>query len=80
MTSKSITVIGLGAMGSALANAMLAKGSKVTVWNRDKSKAAPLAAKGAIVAESITTAIEASSLVLICVSDYKATTTILAEA
>jgi 3-hydroxyisobutyrate dehydrogenase-like beta-hydroxyacid dehydrogenase len=80
MTGKSVTVIGLGAMGSALANAMLAKGFKVTVWNRNKTKATSLAAKGAFVAESITAAIEASPLLLVCVSDYKATTKILAEA
>ncbi|WP_375303812.1 NAD(P)-dependent oxidoreductase [Niastella sp. OAS944] len=80
MTSKSVTVIGLGAMGSALANAMLAKQFKVTVWNRNKSKAASLAAKGAFVAESITDAIKASQLLLVCVSDYKATIKIFAEA
>jgi 3-hydroxyisobutyrate dehydrogenase-like beta-hydroxyacid dehydrogenase len=80
MTGKSITVIGLGAMGTALANALLAKGYKVTVWNRNKTKAASLAAKGAIVAESITAAIKESTLLLICVSDYKATMKIFNEA
>jgi 3-hydroxyisobutyrate dehydrogenase-like beta-hydroxyacid dehydrogenase len=80
MTSKSVTVIGLGAMGSALANALLAKGFKVTVWNRNKTKAASLAAKGAFVAESVTAAIKASPLLLVCVSDYKATMKILNEA
>ncbi|HEY1199580.1 MAG TPA: NAD(P)-binding domain-containing protein [Niastella sp.] len=80
MTSKSVTVIGLGAMGSALANALLAKQFKVTVWNRNKTKAASLASKGAVVAESITDAIKASPLLLVCVSDYKATIKIFAEA
>jgi 3-hydroxyisobutyrate dehydrogenase-like beta-hydroxyacid dehydrogenase len=80
MTSKNVTVIGLGAMGSALANALLTKGFKVTVWNRNKTKAASLASKGAFVAESITDAIKASPLLLVCVSDYKATTRIFAEA
>lgn len=80
MTSKSVTVIGLGAMGSALANALLSKGMKVTVWNRNKTKATPLASKGAFVAESITAAIEASPLLLVCVSDYKATSRIFEEA
>jgi 3-hydroxyisobutyrate dehydrogenase-like beta-hydroxyacid dehydrogenase len=80
MTGKSVTVIGLGAMGSALANALLAKGFKVTVWNRNKTKAASLASKGAFVAESVTAAIKASPLLLICISDYKATMKILNEA
>lgn len=79
MTSKRVTVIGLGAMGSALANALLSKGLKVTVWNRNKTKAAPLASKGAFVAESVTAAIKASQLVMICVSDYKITTQVFAE-
>lgn len=79
MTSKRVTVIGLGAMGSALANALLTKGFNVTVWNRNKTKAASLASKGAIVAESVTAAITASPLLLVCVSDYKATTRIFAE-
>lgn len=80
MTSKSVTVIGLGAMGSALANALLEKQFNVTVWNRNKTKAASLASKGAFVAESITDAIKASPLLLVCVSDYKATIKIFAEA
>ncbi len=79
MTSKNVTVIGLGAMGSALANALLAKGLKVTVWNRNKTKAASLTEKGAIVAENVAAAIEASPLVVICVSDYKASAKIFSE-
>jgi 3-hydroxyisobutyrate dehydrogenase-like beta-hydroxyacid dehydrogenase len=79
MTSKNVTVIGLGAMGSALANALLAKELKVTVWNRNKTKAASLAEKGALVAENVKAAIEASALVVICVSDYKAAAKIFSE-
>ncbi len=79
MTRKNVTVIGLGAMGSALANALLAKELKVTVWNRNKAKAASLAHKGAMVAENVKAAIEASSLVVICVSDYKAAANIFSE-
>lgn len=79
MTSKNVTVIGLGAMGSALANALLAKELKVTVWNRNKAKATTLAEKGALVAENVKAAIEASPLVVICVSDYKAAAKIFAE-
>lgn len=76
-SGEKVTVIGLGIMGTALANALLAKGLEVTVWNRNPAKAATLSEKGAIVAADITTAIEASLLVVICVSDYKATEKIL---
>ncbi len=80
MTRKNVTVIGLGAMGSALASALLAKELKVTVWNRNKAKAVSLEERGALVAENVKAAIEASPLVVICVSDYKAAANIFSEA
>ena len=43
----SITVIGLGNMGSALAEAFLKAGYTTTVWNRTPEKADNLVAKGA---------------------------------
>ncbi len=78
-SAGKVTVIGLGTMGSALANALLAKGYEVTVWNRNAAKAAPLAEQGAVVATGIAAAIAASPLVVICVSDYKASEKILAQ-
>ncbi|WP_113704573.1 NAD(P)-dependent oxidoreductase [Nonomuraea lactucae] len=42
-----VTVIGLGPMGSTMAETFLAAGHDVTVWNRTASKAEPLVAKGA---------------------------------
>jgi 3-hydroxyisobutyrate dehydrogenase-like beta-hydroxyacid dehydrogenase len=80
MKGKNVTVIGLGAMGSALANALLAKKLEVTVWNRDKTKTISLAEKGALVADTLKAAVEASPLIVICVSDYKATAKIFSEA
>ncbi|MEV4839483.1 NAD(P)-binding domain-containing protein [Nonomuraea sp. NPDC049486] len=44
---SEVTVIGLGPMGSAMAETFLAAGHEVTVWNRTASKADPLVAKGA---------------------------------
>lgn len=71
-SAGNVTVIGLGSMGAALARAFVSKGFRVTVWNRDMSKAQPLTAAGAIAAESITKAVEASPVIVVCVSDYKA--------
>src|SRR4051812_23664003 len=71
--SQKVTVIGLGSMGTALARSFLTKGFQVTVWNRDPSKAIHLMEKGAQLAPNVTAAIEASPLLVICVSDYKAT-------
>ncbi|HEY0608685.1 MAG TPA: NAD(P)-binding domain-containing protein [Chitinophaga sp.] len=73
----AISVIGLGSMGAALANAFLSKGFKVTVWNRDMAKAQPLIAAGAIAAPNVRAAIEANEVIVVCVSEYKATRRIL---
>ena len=35
---SDVSVIGLGAMGSALARTLLRDGHRVTVWNRTSSK------------------------------------------
>src|SRR5688572_18833513 len=76
--SEHVSVIGLGSMGAALAGAFIAKGYHVTVWNRDSSKMQPLIKKGAFAAADIQAAIKASNVIVICVSDYKATRNILA--
>ncbi|MGV9311339.1 NAD(P)-dependent oxidoreductase [Streptomyces sp. NPDC003691] len=67
-----VTVIGLGLMGRALAAAFLAKGHPTTVWNRSAAKAGDLVADGAALADSVRSAVEASPLVVVCVSDYDA--------
>lgn len=45
--------IGLGRMGAAMVRRLLAHDYDVTVWNRTRSKCAPLAEEGAAVADSI---------------------------
>lgn len=45
--SKRIGMIGLGLMGTALAERLLEHGYQVLVWNRTREKAAPLLARGA---------------------------------
>lgn len=77
---SDVTVIGLGNMGSALAGALQAKGQAVTVWNRSPEKAASLVAAGAVLAPSAAVAIAASSLVIVCVTNYAAANQILGEA
>ncbi|MGR3715375.1 MAG: NAD(P)-dependent oxidoreductase [Thermohalobaculum sp.] len=81
MTSESpprrVSVIGLGLMGSALAEALLNAGHEVTVWNRTASKADPLTGKGARAAGSATEALSATDVTIICVSDHAATMDIL---
>ena len=68
-----ISVIGLGAMGSALAQALVKAGHSVTVWNRSRAKIAPLEALGAKGAESVSEAVKASPLVVVSIGNYAAT-------
>lgn len=72
-----VTVIGLGAMGSALADAFLDRGLPTTVWNRSANKADPLIDKGATLAVTVADAVAASKLVIVCVLDYNVVNEIL---
>lgn len=68
----SVTVIGLGPMGQAMAGVFLDRGYEVTVWNRTASKADTLVAKGATRASDIHEAIAANELVILSLTDYDA--------
>ncbi|WP_338861464.1 NAD(P)-dependent oxidoreductase [Mycetohabitans rhizoxinica] len=72
-----VTVLGLGMMGQALAHALLKAGHKVTVWNRTAGKDGTLVAEGAIAVTSLRDAVQSSSLIIICVSDYPAVRAVL---
>nr|BFE85264.1 NAD(P)-dependent oxidoreductase [Planobispora longispora] len=67
-----VSVIGLGAMGRALAGALLDRGHPTTVWNRTAGRAGELAARGATVAATAAEAVAASPVTVICVLDYEA--------
>ncbi|MEV6394519.1 NAD(P)-binding domain-containing protein [Streptomyces sp. NPDC051907] len=65
-----VTVVGLGSMGSALAEAFIGAGHPTTVWNRTASKAEPLVAQGAVRAPTTAEAVAASELVITCLTTY----------
>src|SRR5258706_15926947 len=73
------TVIGTGTMGSALVRALLAAGHPVTAWNRTPGRAAPLGSAGASIAADPAVAVQASDLVLMCVSDQAAADELLSS-
>lgn len=75
----NITMIGLGAMGSALARAFLGAGHRVTVWNRTSSRMEPLSALGAIAASSPIEAVEASPIIVICIDNYELSRKLIIE-
>jgi len=70
-TDEAVTVLGLGAMGSALARAFVAAGHPTTVWNRAPEKAAALVAAGATRSDSAAAAVAASRLVVVCLGDHR---------
>ena len=78
---SEVTVIGLGNMGSALARAVqnAPQGCALTVWNRSPEKAASLADTGVVVAPSVAVAVASSPIIFVCVTNYAAANSILAE-
>ena len=66
---SEVTMIGLGAMGTALALALLRAEHSVTVWNRSPEKLAPLEALGASAATSVADAIQSSPVILVCIDN-----------
>ena len=74
---NEVSVIGLGKMGAALADTLVQKGFRVTVWNRSSAKADPLVARGAERAATVLDAVKASPLLLVCLTTYDAVRTVL---
>ncbi|MGY9072871.1 MAG: NAD(P)-binding domain-containing protein [Acidimicrobiales bacterium] len=66
-TSPTVSMVGLGSKGFAFAEAMVTAGHRTTVWNRSSTKAAPLAIAGAVIAESVSEAVSASDVIMVCV-------------
>lgn len=75
-----VTVIGLGSMGAALADAFIAAGHPTTVWNRTAAKAAPLVDKGGRQAPTVEAAVASSPLVIACLTTYDDTLQVLEPA
>lgn len=78
--AKKISVLGLGAMGTAFARAWLDAGYGVTVWNRTVGRAEALVGEGAEVAATAAEAVRASGLVVVCLLDDASVGEVLADA
>ncbi|MCO1656719.1 NAD(P)-dependent oxidoreductase [Pseudonocardia humida] len=70
MSEPPVTVLGLGAMGSAIATRLRETGHATTVWNRTAARIGPHAEAGATAAASIAEAVDASDLVLVVLLDH----------
>jgi 3-hydroxyisobutyrate dehydrogenase len=75
-----ITFLGLGAMGSRLAQRALAAGHAVTVWNRSAAATEPLRALGATVAATPRQAVEGAHVVLAMLYDDTASRSVWLDA
>ena len=75
----TVTVIGTGVMGSALARALAGAGHEVTAWNRTRSRALPLASAGVTIADGLLDAVGGSDPVIMCVSNQVAAAELLAD-
>ncbi|KOV75619.1 MULTISPECIES: NAD(P)-dependent oxidoreductase [unclassified Streptomyces] len=64
-----LTLLGTGAMGTALGRAWLAAGHPLTVWNRTPERMAGLTSEGAVAAPSAARAVAANRLVVACLLD-----------
>jgi 3-hydroxyisobutyrate dehydrogenase-like beta-hydroxyacid dehydrogenase len=76
----NLSILGLGAMGQALAARFLQQRHTVTIWNRTPGKAASLVAHGAREVKAAADAIVASDVTVICVLDYAASGSVIDEA
>jgi 3-hydroxyisobutyrate dehydrogenase len=69
MSQTRVALIGLGLMGSGMARRLLGAGFPLTVYNRSRERASPLAADGAHVSASPREAAARADVVLSMVSD-----------
>lgn len=67
-----VTILGAGAMGSAMALRLIDTGHQVTVWNRSRERLTPLANAGAIVADDIATAVADAPVLITMMTDGEA--------
>lgn len=64
-----VAVLGMGAMGSPMAAALLKAGHKVRVWNRSPDKTAPLVEMGAEAADTPRTTVQGADFAICMVRD-----------
>lgn len=73
---STVSVLGLGLMGSALASALQKAGHELTVWNRSPGKTVPFQ-HAARIADTVQEAVGASDTIVISLLDYQAANAVL---
>ena len=74
---SAISVLGLGAMGAAIAAKLLGAGHELTVWNRTPGRDEELVAAGALRAETPADAVRSAEVVVTMVTDPPALDAVL---
>ena len=70
MTDKlTVSVLGTGIMGAAMARNLARAGHTVRAWNRTRAKAEPLTVDGAFVADTPAEAVQGADVVLTMLYD-----------
>ncbi|MDK1342143.1 NAD(P)-binding domain-containing protein [Streptomyces sp. 378] len=77
--AATVTVLGLGPMGRALAGAFVDAGLRTTVWNRTPGRDRELLDRGAAGAATAAEAVAASEVVVVCVVNYDAADAVLCQ-
>jgi 3-hydroxyisobutyrate dehydrogenase-like beta-hydroxyacid dehydrogenase len=77
---SDVSVIGAGAMGSALVEVLAASGADVMVWNRTRTGAQALSGPRVRVARSVAEALTSSPLAIVSVSDHEVVRTLVEAA
>jgi 3-hydroxyisobutyrate dehydrogenase-like beta-hydroxyacid dehydrogenase len=66
----TVSMLGLGEMGRALASALLRDDRSVIVWNRTPGKGIELIQAGAVEAATVADAIDTADLIVVCLLDH----------
>src|SRR5258706_3167222 len=73
---QNVTLLGLGIMGTGMANNLLKAGFPLTIWNRTRSKAETFASQGARVAATPREAASEADVIISMVGDDNASRTV----
>ncbi|MEV3937439.1 NAD(P)-binding domain-containing protein [Glycomyces sp. NPDC049804] len=71
MSKGTVTILGLGAMGSAIAARLRETGYATTVWNRTAAKTEPHVQAGSNAAATIAEAVQSGDIILAVLLDHK---------
>ena len=71
-TNTPVGFVGIGAMGSRISRRLLTNGYKVTVYNRDRTKAEILIADGAVVSDTLSVLATKCRVIMSCLTDDSA--------